>query len=68
MPPRGELLLFEGYAVGALLNGGVRLVGAHQNAVQRAVVGFVTMISALPHGALDALVCFAVHERLLLFS
>ena len=68
MPPRGNLLLLEGHAIGALLNSGIALVGAHQDAVQRAVVGFVAMVSALPHGALNALVCFAVHERLLLFS
>ena len=56
------LLSEEGLAVRALIHGGVGLVGADQNLVQRAVVGLVTVVTALADGAGDALVdVFAVH-------
>ena len=50
------LLLAEGHAVGALILGGIALVGAHQNALQSAVVAGVGMVGALMDSALDALV------------
>ena len=65
-PPQSFLLLTEGHAVGALVNCGVGLVSADQDLVQRAVVGVAAMVSALLNGALDALVCMAVHTIFLL--
>ena len=56
----------EGLAVGALVLGGVGLVGAHQNAVQRAVVLVLTVVCALLDGALDTLVGMTVHFHFLL--
>ena len=56
------LLLAEGLAVGALILGGIHLVGTHQNLVQRAVVLAGAVISALLNGAFDALVCIVVHN------
>ena len=53
--------LAEGLAVGALIHSGVRLVGTHQDAVQRAVVGLVAVVSAGLDSALDALVGMTVH-------
>ena len=59
------LLLFllhtEGLAVGALVLGGVCLVGAHQDPLQRTEIGILTMVSALLNGTLNALVCVAIH-------
>ena len=57
----GCLLLAEGLAVGALVHGGVGLMGAHQDAVQRAVVLVLAVISALLDGAFDTLVGMTVH-------
>ena len=65
-PPEGNLLSAEGLAVGALLIGGVHLMGAHLNVLQRAVVLGVTVIGALLNGAGDALVCVAIHILFLL--
>jgi len=62
------LLLAEGFAVGALIHGGVAFVGAHQDPVQRAVVLVLTVVCALMDGAFDALVGIAVHGIRLLFS
>ena len=62
-----ELLLAEGHAVGALVHSGVTLVGAYQNAVQSAVVGILTVVSALMNGAFNTLVCLAIHNQFLLF-
>ena len=61
-----DLLLLEGLAVGALVHGGICLVGAHQDSVQRAVVLAVAVISTLLNGTFDALVCLAAHKRNLL--
>ena len=61
------LFLAEGLAIGALVHSGVGLVGAHQDLLQRAVVGIVAVVSALLDGALDALVGVAVHGIDLLF-
>ena len=60
------LLLTEGLAVGALVHGGIGLVGAHQDADQRAVVLGVAVISAGLDGTLNTLVCVAVHIHFLL--
>ena len=57
-----QLLLAEGHAVGALVLGGIALVGAHQNALQSAVVTGVGMVGALMDGALDALVGIVHNE------
>ena len=62
----GSLLLAEGLAVGALVHGGVRLMGTHQDPVQRAVVLILAVVSALLDGAFDALVCMTVHGFFLL--
>ena len=67
-PPLSELLLAEGLTIGALVNSGVSFVSTHQNPLQRAVVGILTMVSALGNGTLDALVCMAAHSQFLLFS
>ena len=68
-PPQtpNRLFLTEGLAVGALVNGGVALVGTDQDALQRAVVSFIAVMGALMDGALDALVGIAVHIVILLF-
>ena len=62
-----DLLSPEGLAVGALVLGGIGLVGAHQDAVQGAVVLGVAVIGAGLDGAFDALVGMAVHVLFLLF-
>ena len=54
------LLLQEGFAVGALVLGGVVLVGTHQNAVQGAVVVAAAVVRTLLHRAGDAAVGIAV--------
>ena len=46
----------EGLAVGAFALGGVHLVGAHLNLVQRAVVGGLDVVLTLGYGAGDAVV------------
>jgi hypothetical protein len=56
-----ELLLAEGLAVGALVHSRILLMGAHQNAVQGAVVFAVAVVCALLNSTFDALVGFAVH-------
>jgi hypothetical protein len=68
IPPHESLLLFlpERLAVGALINSGICLVGAHQNLVQRAVVFSIAMVGAGLNGAFDALVCITVHVLFLL--
>ena len=68
IPPHEALLLFlpEGLAVGALIHGGVGLMGAHQNLVQRAIVFAVAVISAGLDGTFNTLVCVAVHILFLL--
>ena len=67
MLPRWGSLLAEGLAVGTLIHGGVGLVGAYQNAVQRAVVLSITVVCAGLDGTLDALVSMAIHIHFLLF-
>ena len=58
---RGCLLLAEGHAVGALVLGGVCLMGANQDPVQGAVVLAVAVMGALGYGALNGLIRIAVH-------
>ena len=61
-PKRPGLLLAEGQTVGALVLGGVALMGAHHDPVQRAVVGVLGVVGTLLDGTLDALV--GVHNEL----
>ena len=64
---RGDGLLHaEGLAVGALILGGIDLVGAHQDPVQRTVVLAGAVMCALLNGAFNALVCVTVHIVFLL--
>ena len=60
-PPHLFLLLAEGLTVGALVLGGVSLMGTHQDPVQGAVVLGGRRIIKKPDGALDALVGMTVH-------
>ena len=60
------LLLAEGFAVGALILGGVHLVGAHQDLVQRTEVLVAAVVCALLDGAFNALVGMTVHRFFLL--
>ena len=60
------LLLAEGLAVSALILGRSSLVGAHQNAVQRAEVCILAVMLALLNSALNRLVCMAIHRVILL--
>jgi hypothetical protein len=62
------LLLAEGLAVGALVHGRVSFVSAYQDAVQRAEVLVLAVVSALLDGAFDALVGMIVHIKYLLLS
>ena len=57
-------LLAEGLAVRALVHGGIHLVSADQDPVQRAVILAVAVISALLNGAFNALVGMVVHDAL----
>ena len=62
-PPYPPVLLFaEGLAVGALVRGGIGLVGTHQNPIQAAEVCVLTVMLALLNGTLDALVCMTIHS------
>ena len=58
---KAGLLSAEGHAVGALVHGGIALVGAHQNLIQGAVVFALAVVCALMNGALHALVGMAIH-------
>ena len=59
----GKLLSAEGLAVGALLVGGVHLVGAHLNTIQRTIIGGVAVIGTLLDSTGDTLVCVAIHNN-----
>ena len=62
MPPRSfSLLLAEGHAVGALIHGGVALMGTDQNAVQSTVILILAVVCTLVNSALNALVSLVVH-------
>ena len=43
-------------------------MSAYLDLLQRAVVGIITMVSALGNGAFDALICMAVHSQFLLLK
>ena len=58
-----QLLLAEGHAVGALVHGGIHLMGANQNLVQGAVVLVAAMMGALSDGTFDTLVSMAIHNE-----
>ena len=60
------LLLAEGHAVGALVLGGIALVGAHHDLVQGAVVFLLAVMGALVDSALNGLVGMTVHSNSLL--
>ena len=60
------LLLAEGLAIGALIHGGVCLVGAHQDAIQRTIVLGITMVCALLDSTLNTLVGVTIHDSFLL--
>ena len=66
MAAPGDLLLLEGLAVGALIHGGIDLVGADHDSIQRTVVLVLAVVSALSNGALNGLVCMAIHTHFLL--
>ena len=66
LPPLWDLLLAEGFAVGALIHGGICLMGADHDTVQRAIVLGVAVISALLHSAFNALVGMTIHGVFLL--
>ena len=67
MPPYLRVsLLAEGLAVSALILSGCSLVGAHQNALQRAEVCVLTVMGALLNSTLNGLVCMAIHSVILL--
>ena len=66
LPPPDKSLLAEGLAVGALVHGGVLLMGAHQDLAQGAVVLTLAVMCALMDSTLDGLVCIAVHRYILL--
>ena len=57
-----ELLQLKGLAVGALVHGGVELMGPDGDAVQGAVVLVGAVVFALLNGAFDAMVGMAVHS------
>lgn len=58
----------ERLAVGALIHGGICLVGTYQDSIQRAVVLRVTVVGALGNGAFDALVGMTAHNIPSFFS
>jgi hypothetical protein len=58
--------LAEALAVGALILGGVSLVGTHHDAVQRTVVLGIAVVCAGPNGAFNTLVGIVVHDHFLL--
>ena len=61
---RKEALLFaEGHAVRALVHGGVALMGADQDAVQRTVVLPGAVVGAVGNGAFDTLVGVTAHSK-----
>ena len=60
---QNSLLSAEGLAVGALLIGGVHLVGSHLDVIKRAVISGIAVIGTLLDGTGDALVCVAVHKN-----
>ena len=60
------LLLLEGLAVGALIHGGIGLVGANHDPIQGAVVLTLAVVCTLGDGAFNTLVSMAIHIHFLL--
>ena len=58
-----SLLLAEGLAVGALVSGGIHLMGTHQNLVQGTVVLVAAVMGALLDGTFDTLVGMTIHRK-----
>ena len=58
----GKSLLAEGHTVGALIHGGVALMGTYQDAVQGAVVLAVTVMCTLLNGTFNGLVGVTIHS------
>ena len=61
-------LCAEGLAVGALVSGGVGLMGTNQDPLQGTVICILAVMGALLDSTLDTLVCMAIHSFILLFS
>jgi hypothetical protein len=59
-------LLTEGLAVGALVHGGICLMGAYQNPLQGAEIGILAVMCALLDSTLNALVCMTIHSLMIL--
>ena len=57
----GASAFAERLTVGALIHGGIRLMGTHQNTVQRTVILGITVMRALVYGAFNALVGMTIH-------
>ena len=51
----------EGHTVGALIHGGIALMGTYQDSLQRTEILLAAVVCALLNGTLDTLVCMAVH-------
>ena len=62
------LLKTEGFAVGALIHGGVFLMGTYADLLQGAVVFAGAVVGTLLHGALDTVVSMTGHLSHLLFK
>jgi len=58
------LLLDEGQTIGTLIHGGVTLMGADFDLIQRAIVLQCTVVCTLGHGAFNRLVCLHIHSHL----
>lgn len=58
--------LAEGHAVGALVHGGVTLMGADMDLVQRTVIFCIAVVGAGDDGTFDALVSMTIHDDFLL--
>ena len=67
LPPYSRIsLLAEGLAVGALVHGGICLMGTYQDTLQGAEIGILAMVCALLNGTLNALVCMTIHSLMIL--
>ena len=70
LPERGTrflwsyLFFLKGFAVGALVHGGICLMRTNQNAVQRTVIFLLAVVFTLLHGTLDTFVCLTIHRMI----
>lgn len=55
------LLSGKGHTVGTLIHGGIALVGAYLDLVQRTIVFQIAMVGALLDSTFNRLVCLCVH-------